>query len=118
MLTSRFASDGLLCPSVTVTRLAVAVCAAKLMLEARGRPVPVGYAVSRLKLLSLTAVTLTTTAVAVGGIVSLGRPLTPVICTVRVTPGPSAPGPHWTHPRARVSRMRNGTTGTYPARFA
>src|SRR5580704_1506356 len=118
MLISRFASDGLLCPSVTVTRLAVAVCAAKLMFDAPGRPLPVGYTVSRLKLLSLTAVTLRTTAVAVGGIVSLGRPLTPVICTVRVAPGPRAPEPHWTHPRARVSRMRKGATGTYPARLA
>src|ERR1700732_3274435 len=103
MLISRFASDGPLCPRVTVTRLAVALCAGKLMLDARGRPVPVGYTVNRLKVPSLTAVTLTTTAVAVAGIGSLGRPLTPVICSVRVTPGPSAPGPHWTHPRERVS---------------
>src|SRR5580704_10264273 len=119
MFTSRFASVAPFCPRVTVTRLAVMVCAAKLRLEACGRPVPVGYTVSRLAVVLLNAVTLTTTAVALAGIGSAppGSPVTPVICNVRVSPAANAPVPHWMHGGERVSRIRNGATGTYPARL-
>src|SRR5438874_482944 len=94
MLTSRFGSAGFVWPSVTVTRFAVFDCAAKLRFDAVGRPVPVGYAVSRLGDVPLTAVTLSTTALAPVELVVLigsvpdGRPMTLEICTASVVPGP------------------------------
>src|SRR5439155_26321794 len=103
------ASDEFHCPSPTVTTLAVVVCGSKFRLEAFGRPVPFGYTVSRLKVLSFTATTLSATAVALLGIDSpvLGS-VYPVTWSVRVSPGRSAPVPHWMQLLERVSRIRKG----------
>src|ERR1035437_6293427 len=114
MFTSRFGSDALLWPRTTVTRLGVAVPGRKLRFDASGRPVPFGETVKRLDGVPPASVTFNTAAVAVAGMgsVPLGSPLTPVICTVRVTPAPSAPGAHSTHEVERVSRIRKGGMGT------
>src|SRR5580700_2650713 len=89
-----------LAPSVTVMRLAMTVPGPKFRLDAVGLTVLKGYTVRRLDALPLTSVTLSTAAVAL-----LGTGLT-VTCRGRVTPGPSGP------PVLRVSRTRNGVTGT------
>src|ERR1700680_390643 len=114
MFTSRVLSDAALWPSATVTRFAVLLREVKFKFDACGRPVPLGNTVSRLDAASFTAVMLSTTAVAVFGIGSgpLGSPVTPVICSVRVPPGPRAPSAHWIHDPGRVSRIRKGVTGT------
>src|SRR5579864_5809649 len=91
-----------LAPSVTVTRFAITVCAAKLRLEALGLEVPNGYTVSRLEDEPFTSVTFSTTAVAVA---STGVVPTPVTRSARIAPGPSGPP-------ERVSRRRKGVTGT------
>src|SRR5580692_11598064 len=87
-------------PSVTVTRLAITVWAAKLRFDALGRTVPYGKTVSRLDADPLTSVTLSTAAVASFGI-CVPDP-TMVTCTPLTAPGPSGPP----DPGLRVSRIR------------
>src|ERR1700722_7772878 len=89
-------------PSVTVTRFAVVVCAAKLRLDALGLVANDGKIVSRLAADPFPSVPLSTAAVAVAGI-WLPAP-TLVTWRVRVSPGPNAP------PLVRVSRIRYGGT--------
>ena len=72
----------------------------KFRFDAVGRTVLKGYTVSRLDALPFTSVTLSTAAVALLGTVPT------VTCRGRVTPGPNGP------PVPRVSRTRNGVTGT------
>ena len=63
-----------LAPSVTVTRFAITVWAAKLRFDAFGRDVPYGYTVSRLDAEPLTSVTLSTPALALAGIGEFAPP--------------------------------------------
>src|SRR5436305_1285691 len=92
----------------TTTRFGTVTPLVQLRFEARGREVPVGYAVMKLAAVVFVTVTFSTTAVAP----LTGTPPAPVIWTERLPPGPRCePAFGWPLPE-RVSVMRAGLTGT------